>query len=1436
MNPIKLLIPKATKTLHKYLFFKKYHFSKAQFQMVALSILVVGVLIGTVFTTTKYLAPILFAATTPWTQTDWSGGVASGNVTGTVTTYESETGIADTVGGVFSIFSTNKFSNTGFETDLTSWQAGTSPDSISNLKLWLKADAIGGLSDGNEVSLWEDSSTNNYDFSQGSPSLRPIYRTGIINNKPVVRFDGINDVVTNSTAITHGTIFVVGKRSAVNQPFAEVSGGNSSSRRGLIGQYYPTYATYNEYYVNGMAAAHGGTGATNTNLIFTGRSPSTPVSSGLFLLGQGTPSYAYLNGDIAELVVYSDALSAGQMKEVGAYLQDKYAINAGYVTASHETTITRGSTTGSAKLVSGSNESGFAQYVNVGDTDTYNLVAYAYKDGSAVSSFDLVLYADGSTLPTTFTSAGSGWYKMETTIVGANESRGYGVYVKSNKTVYIDDLALFKFESPSVLTSNILNAEFAADWGVLTYASSGSGGVEVKVRSDVNADMSTATDWASCSAVSSGTDLSATDCVTDTDQYLQYQVTLTPSGASSPVFEEISISFTASDQVDPTTNASSIAMSTALSGGRTVLAGDYNNTATPYFSWNAGADDPAGNGLKGYCVYLGTTVDSDPRTAAGLLTNSPIPSTGTDCGAGGFIVSSTSLNLSAGSYLSSALESGTTYYVYVRAVDLAGNAFSGTNEAEFSFVQDGTAPINISYLSTPGFSFSNVVDMFFSWPTSGGAAASDEHSAVLGYQYQLNGTGDTWLGTQTDTTCDIDYIPSTDASYTLTLVQDGDNIVSGNNIVYFRSVDVACNPSSTATYRTGNLSYGGAAPSFGGDSVVTISPTTATANSFALSWPVASASAGQTVTHYYYMVNTPAPSTLATLQSNPATYLDNGTNLTVALAALPNVNKGVNTVRVVAIDDADTPNYSPSNVISGTFTLDSTDPDNVGNLVGSDSSIKSQEQWNVTLTWTEPTYQGAGNLTYLVYRSDDGVSFTQVGSTTGLSYVDSTPLSTLYYYKIYSRDGAQAVSSGSNAVSLTPTGKWTTPPSLESGPETSKITTKKATITWSTNRTSDSKVSYGTSSGNYYDEEPSNPAQVAAHTINLTNLSPGTTYYYKAKWTDEDGNTGESEEKTFSTSPAPTVIDPQVTNISISSALIQFTVSDASSIKLYYGPSTAFGGLQTISTSLDRGEYTISLSGLTDDTKYFFKINTFDQESEEYEGSVLTFSTLPRPKISQVQIQQVTGTAQTTLLISWLTNTPVSSIVTYYPVANPGQARDEVNVTLKEGQHQTLLRGLLPDTNYGLIVKGIDKAGNQAVSDIQTLTTQTDTRPPQVSGMKVEGGVLPTASGAGQESTAQLVISWNTDEPATSQVEFGEGTGTTYSQKTQEDASLTVNHLVVISNLTPSKVYHVRAISKDKAGNEGVSIDTVTITPKATKNALDLVMTNLGVVFGFLGK
>ncbi|MFH2062225.1 MAG: fibronectin type III domain-containing protein, partial [Candidatus Beckwithbacteria bacterium] len=206
-----------------------------------------------------------------------------------------------------------------------------------------------------------------------------------------------------------------------------------------------------------------------------------------------------------------------------------------------------------------------------------------------------------------------------------------------------------------------------------------------------------------------------------------------------------------------------------------------------------------------------------------------------------------------------------------------------------------------------------------------------------------------------------------------------------------------------------------------------------------------------------------------------------------------------------------------------------------------------------------------------------------------------------------------------------------------------------------------------------------------------------------------------------------------------------------------------------------------------------------------------------------------------TALITWQSNTEVSSIVTYYPQETPSQARDEVNVELTKGAHRMIVRGLKPQTPYILVVKGRDKIGNEAVSDSQKFTTATDTRPPLITDLRVEGTAIPQTAGTAQESVGQIVVTWNTDEPATGQVEFGEGTGSNYSQRTQEDSNLTYNHVVVISNLATSKVYHLRAISKDSAENEGHSVDTVTITPKATDNALNLVISGLQQAFGFLG-
>ncbi len=897
----------------------------------------------------------------------------------------------------------------------------------------------------------------------------------------------------------------------------------------------------------------------------------------------------------------------------------------------------------------------------------------------------------------------------------------------------------------------------------------------------------------------------------------------------------VSVNSFSVDSTTPTTNASGIGM-TRTNGGTTVASNGWTDNLAPYFSWTAGADNGGGNGLLGYCVYLGTDISGDPSTAKGLLGTSPISTTGSTCQ---FIVSGTSIDFATTSYRGNTwlTTSSSPYYMNIKAIDKSGNIYSGSS-VQFGFYFDNTIPTNVSYISPASGNFSNVADMNFSWPISGGAASSDSNAGVLGWQYQINSTSGAWQGINNSADFGLDYIPATASAYYLVPARDSAAIVTGSNVIYFRTVDNAGNTSSDNTIRTGNLSFGGAAPTFGGSDSVTVTPSTTTTNSFALSWPAATPSNGHTVTHYYYMVNVSPPSTLATLQGTATTYIDNGTGLSVSAAALANVTKGTNTVYVVAIDNAGTPNYSPSNYIRGTFTLNSTNPDPAQNVVASDSSIKSQSKWNVTLTWTAPSYQGAGNLSYNIYRSTDDVTFAKVGSTSGLSYVDNTPSSTLYYYYIVTQDGASATSSNSTTVSITPTGRWTSPPALQTNPSAGSITTKSVTITWSTDRSADSKVQYGTTSGSYNTTQPYVSNQVTAHSVTIDNLSAGTTYYYKTQWTDADGNTGTSDEYSFSTTAPPSVSAVTAGTIGLTSAYINFTISNGSSATIQYGPTTSYGGSVTQSTSNTSAgsTYSVPLTGLTDGTQYHYRIVMADASGNSYNSDDYTdLITLPRPKITNVRVQQVANTAQTTLLVTWTTNTNVSSIVTAYPVGNPAAATDNVNVALTTGSHQMIVGNLLPKMDYYLIVKGRDKIGNEAVSDAQKVTTATDTRPPAISELHVEGSNVPPVGSTAQQQAAQLIVSWNTDEPATSQVEFGEGTGDNYNQKTQEDQNLTLNHLVVISGLTPSKVYHLRTISLDAAKNIGQSIDTVTITPKATENALNLVITNLQQAFGFLG-
>ena len=869
------------------------------------------------------------------------------------------------------------------------------------------------------------------------------------------------------------------------------------------------------------------------------------------------------------------------------------------------------------------------------------------------------------------------------------------------------------------------------------------------------------------------------------------QLNITDASPGNPAFQ---LTYAADPDGPKNPTADGVIALDSDGGLVSLTSGNAYNYTQPSFSWadegnlhGATDADYGDSGIRGYWVIFSTSDSADPKNTVGsVFTTTPE-----------FTVPS-------------ALTTSGTYYLRVQAEDNAFNLAElrdtvPAQQTLFTYIFDNLSPGKVNATVSPS-NYASTNEFTFSWP----AATDTGGSGIAGYQYKTgasSGPLSDWSSTITATS-----VALTDVAYKV-----------NQNVFFVRPID---NAGNIGTQDDVNFYYGGEGPTqvqnldIVGDSV-------SSTNSFAFRWdpPDTFASSSVNDIQYCWTVNT-VPTSLSDCSFTSAE----------GVSSVKATKVGQNTFYVLAKDSDDVGggiNWGTVQTIF--FTADTAAPGIPTNVDVADISIKSSSIWRLIVSWQEPVDIGSGVSYYQVWRSDDaGATFTlRQNFVAGTSYVDTGLEQITYTYYVKACNDVNDCGNESATDESLPTGKYTEPPLLTSGPTVTGITTKKAIITWSTDRTSDSRVQYGTSSGSYFPSEPSNSLQVTDHIITLNNLDPGTTYYYRVRWTDEDGNIGLSGEKSFTTDPAPTISGVEIVNLGLDSAFIRFTASGASQVKLYYGKTTAFGGLQTISTSTSEGQYTIQLEELEDGTLYNYKINAIDSEEAEYEGTILEFETLPRPQIADVKVQQVRNTAQPTLFVSWETNTPTSSIVTYYPAGNPAAARDEVNVNLINGVHQMIVRGLLPETPYVVIVRGVDRAGNEALSPAISVTTATDTRPPVIGQIKVEGSTQ-TTGGDNSAATSQLIISWNTDEPSTSQVEYGEGTGNTYQQRSQEDTTPKQNHLVVIPGLTPSKVYHFRAVSRDSAGNAGTSIDTVTITPKAADDALSLVMNNLVQVFGFL--
>ncbi|MGH7563563.1 MAG: S8 family serine peptidase [Gemmatimonadota bacterium] len=204
------------------------------------------------------------------------------------------------------------------------------PGNIPGLAIWLRADRIEGLADGDPVSIWADQSGSCNNASQGVASKRPTYRVNQLNGLPAVFFDASDDgMATPVNPSTSMTIFAV-YSSRAGQTGYLLNGGFSF----FMGPYVNRYRAYTGKYLNGPKVTAGRwifhtfrqSGSQAEQFIDGAHSATTNgvVDPATILLGREGTYSSRLDGSVAELLIYTRTLTETELASVHAWLEDRY--------------------------------------------------------------------------------------------------------------------------------------------------------------------------------------------------------------------------------------------------------------------------------------------------------------------------------------------------------------------------------------------------------------------------------------------------------------------------------------------------------------------------------------------------------------------------------------------------------------------------------------------------------------------------------------------------------------------------------------------------------------------------------------------------------------------------------------------------------------------------------------------------------------------------------------------------------------------------------------------------------------------------------------------------------------------------------------------------------------------------------------------------------
>lgn len=387
------------------------------------------------------------------------------------------------------------------------------------------------------------------------------------------------------------------------------------------------------------------------------------------------------------------------------------------------------------------------------------------------------------------------------------------------------------------------------------------------------------------------------------------------------------------------------------------------------------------------------------------------------------------------------------------------------------------------------------------------------------------------------------------------------------------------------------------------------------------------------------------------------------------------------------------------------------------------------------------------------------------------------------------------------------------PPAAPSGLTANGVNTSQIDLAWTDNSSDENNfvVARSTTSGGTFTDI----ATLAANTTSYSNtgLPPGTTYYYRVRATNGNGDSANSNEDSATTLlPPPPNAPTNLVVTALSTSQIKLTWADASANENNFVVlrSTTTGGPYSIIATLPANTTVYTNSSLTANTTYYYLVratNAGGDSDDSNEDSATTFGTAPAApsglgattiNTSQISLSWTDNSAnETTFVIGRSTTSggPYTDIATV--AANTTAYGDS---------------GLSAATAYYYVVRATNASGSSANSAQASATTLPN--PPNAPSSLVAKAVRAT----------QINLSW-TDNSA-NETSFIVGRSTTSGGPYSDIATLAANATSFSNtNLSTNTTYYYVVRAANSGGSSGNATES-----SATTYETDLRIDNRSAV------